>query len=66
MNVQLISQELKIEDTYVTITYGDGDIKDITAQEKDGTVLFSGSLSQARRLVDALSNIAILQKEICN
>ena len=39
---ELISQEFSVHGYHVSLSYKNGDLVDVTVQEKDGTVLFTG------------------------
>lgn len=49
--------EIKIGKVYLTRKYVNGFATDITVQESDGTILFSGDYEQANQLFNALFRV---------
>jgi hypothetical protein len=56
--MQKTSAEFKLKNNYISIDYApDGTIRDCTIQEKDGTVLFTGTIAQLSEVVVAANEI---------
>lgn len=47
---ELMSQDFVVYGHHVSLSYKNGDLVDVTVQEKDGTVLFSGNYQQLEAL----------------
>lgn len=58
--MQKINEEFKYGNYYIGYSYKDGELNDISIQEKDGGVLFSGNESELRKLHD-LAEIVLIQ-----
>ncbi len=51
------SAELVHKDHYISVIFKQGRLVDVTIQEQDGTVLFTGNPVQARNLSEALEYV---------
>ena len=64
MNIELKIEEYMVDGMHISLDYKNGDIYDITIQQKDGEVLFSGSFKELEEMVGVTHNILAFLEEI--
>ena len=64
MNIELRIQEYTVDGMHISLYYKNGDIYDITIQQKDGEVLFSGSFKELEEMAGVTHNILAFLEEI--
>ena len=64
MNIEIKTQEYIVDGMHISLDYKNGDIYDITIQQKDGEVLFSGSFEELEEKDRLTKNILEFLEEI--
>lgn len=60
---ELTDQDFTIEGKHVSFTYKNGDLVDITIQEKGGEVLFTGNLTELETLAHIAGEVNLIHAE---